>query len=169
MTSAIRRAEASDAPLITALTGELLEEIQQGIGEPVFSFEPAASHRQLERALQRQRCIVLLCAGKELDPQAAADAAGFLSLCEGFALYAGGDFGIITELYVRPRWRGRGIGRELLAAARQHGRRQGWIRLEVTTPPLPAFARTLAFYERDGFAVSGGRKLRCLIEDEPTP
>ncbi len=29
---------------------------------------------------------------------------------------------------------------------------------------VPAFARTLAFYEREGFAVSGGLKLRCLLE-----
>ena len=52
---------------------------------------------------------------------------------------------------------------ELLDAVRAHGREAGWSRLEVTTPPLPAFERTLAFYEREGFAVAGGRKLRTPL------
>jgi hypothetical protein len=62
-----------------------------------------------------------------------------------------------------------GLTGEMLAASREHGRHQGWSRLEVTTPPLPAFSRTASFYEREGFAVSGGRKLRCLIGGGPEP
>ena len=45
------------------------------------------------------------------------------------------------------------------ADARAHGRQQGWSRIDVTIPPLPAFARTLGFDEREGFSISGGRKL----------
>lgn len=37
------------------------------------------------------------------------------------------------------------------------------------TPPLPAVARTLDFHEREDFAVSGGRKLRALIEPAQDP
>jgi len=48
-------------------------------------------------------------------------------------------------------------------AARAFGASKGWTRLEVTTPPLPAFERTLAFYEREGFAITGGRKLKTLL------
>lgn len=33
-------------------------------------------------------------------------------------------------------------------------------RLEVTTPPLPQCDRTLAFYRREGFGISGGRKMK---------
>ena len=40
------------------------------------------------------------------------------------------------------------------------GRLKGWTRLEVTTPPLPEFDRTLAFYQQQGFSISGGRKLK---------
>jgi len=39
----------------------------------------------------------------------------------------------------------------------------GWKRLEVTTPPLPQFDNTLAFYEREGFAITGGRKLKLAL------
>jgi len=40
---------------------------------------------------------------------------------------------------------------------------RGWKRREVTTPPLPEFDRTLAFYPREGFAVTGGRTLKTLL------
>ncbi len=51
----------------------------------------------------------------------------------------------------------------LLDAAREYGVRHGWTRLEVTTPPLPQFDRALAFYEREGFSISGGRKLKVAL------
>ncbi|KEF41667.1 MAG: hypothetical protein ER33_10365 [Cyanobium sp. CACIAM 14] len=165
MRPAIERADVSDAPVITALTGELLEEIQAAIGERVFRFDAALNQARMEEALESGRCVVFVARG----PHAGSEPLGFLALCEAFALYAEGSFGIITELYVRPPHRGRGLGSALLAAAREHARHQGWSRLEVTTPPLPAFSRTLGFYEREGFAISGGRKLRCLIGGAQAP
>jgi GNAT superfamily N-acetyltransferase len=159
LTADIVQAGASDGAAITALTGELLEEIQVAIGERVFRFDAVLNQAQLEEALERGRCVVLLAR----DPHRGPGTLGFLAMCQGFALYAEGAFGIITELYVRPAHRGQGVGSALLAAARDHGRQQGWNLLEVTTPPLPAFSRTLGFYEREGFAVSGGRKLRFLL------
>ena len=47
--------------------------------------------------------------------------------------------------------------------AKRVARSNGWARLEVTTPPLPQFDRTLAFYERQGFSVSGGRKMKVSV------
>ncbi len=88
---------------------------------------------------------------------------GFLALYESHALYAEGAFGTIAELYVRPAWRSAQVGTGLLAAARALGHEKGWTRLEVTTPPIPPFERTEAFYRREGFEVSGGRKLRVLL------
>jgi hypothetical protein len=51
----------------------------------------------------------------------------------------------------------------LVASAREFGVERGWTRLEVTTPPLPQFDRTLTFYQRDGFAITGGRKLKVEL------
>ena len=56
-----------------------------------------------------------------------------------------------------------GVGAALLAQARRLGQLRGWRRLEVTTPPLPEFDRTLAFYQREGFSISGGRKLKLAL------
>jgi hypothetical protein len=33
----------------------------------------------------------------------------------------------------------------------------------VTTPPLPEFDRALRFYERQGCAVTSGRKLKLVL------
>jgi hypothetical protein len=47
--------------------------------------------------------------------------------------------------------------------AKRFGSSRGWKRLEVTTPPLPQFDKTLSFYEREEFAITGGRKLKVLL------
>ncbi len=85
---------------------------------------------------------------------------GFVALFEGHALYTEGVFGVIPELYVRPACRSQGIGAMLLDHAAAYGKSQGWNRLKVTTPPLPNVASTLAFYEKHGFSIAGGKKLQ---------
>jgi GNAT superfamily N-acetyltransferase len=88
---------------------------------------------------------------------------GFLAVYESLALYAEGSFGTIPELFVRPAHRSSGVGTALLSEAKRVGQAKGWTRLEVTTPPLPQFDRTIAFYEREGFSISGGRKLKLEL------
>jgi GNAT superfamily N-acetyltransferase len=90
-------------------------------------------------------------------------AVGFLALSECRALYAEGLIGIIPELYVCPDRRSQGVGRALVTEAKRVACSKGWTRLEVTTPPLPQFDRTLAFYARQGFTVSGGRKMKVDV------
>jgi GNAT superfamily N-acetyltransferase len=85
---------------------------------------------------------------------------GFVTLSESHALYAAGTFGIIQEFYVRPEFRSQNVGLRLMEQATHFGKSRCWTRLEVTTPPIPQFQKTLAFYEREGFAITGGRKLR---------
>lgn len=153
----MRLATVADAPGLAALVGALLIEIMAAIDEPAFRVDPAATERRLREALAADRYRVLLA---ETVP---GDLIGFVALLEGFALYTEGSFGLIPEFYVAPDHRGGGVGHQLLAAAVAHGRQRGWSRLEVTTPPLPAFKRTLAFYEREGFSVSGGLKLKLTL------
>ena len=94
------------------------------------------------------------------------DVIGFVTVYEGYALYAEGAFGTMAELYVRPMYRSRGIGKMLIQSVKEFGNERGWKRLEVTTPPLPEFDATLAFYERERFEISGGRKLKTVINKE---
>jgi len=155
---AIERALAADAPALAAMTGELLDEIMAAVGVKAFNFDLEEATARAREFLDRERYFVFLArAGRE------CRAVGFVALCESWALYAEGAFGILPELYVRPAYRSAGVGRSLVEAARAFGRGRGWKRLEVTTPPLPEFERTLRFYEREGFSISGGRKVRVLL------
>lgn len=42
-----------------------------------------------------------------------------------------------------------------MAEAKAFAKARGWRSLEVTTPPLPQFDKSLAFYERERFYISG--------------
>jgi len=149
-------ASANDAETVAELTRELLEEIMAMTGARHFSADTSALAALCREFLAGGEYAAYLAyhAGKSV---------GFITLCETRALYAGGCFGIIPECYVHPAFRGSGLGTKLLAAAREHARSRGWVRLEVTTPPLPVFDRTLHFYQTNGFDVAGGRKLKSAI------
>ena len=82
-------------------------------------------------------------------------AVGLLTLTGSFAIYANGPYGLIDEMWVAPDWRSRGLGRDLLNAAKALGRELGWSRIDVTAPESARWARTRAFYEREGFAFAG--------------
>jgi GNAT superfamily N-acetyltransferase len=151
----ITAAEPRDARDVAAMVEELLSGIMAAIGQQVFHLDAGRTEALAESWLRSGLYHVLLARDGT-----GSQAAGFLALYEGYALYAGGRLGIIPELYVRPAFRSQGVGASLVAAAIEFGRIRGWTRLEVTTPPLPQFDRTLAFYERQGFLVSGGRKLK---------
>jgi GNAT superfamily N-acetyltransferase len=82
---------------------------------------------------------------------------GVVMLNECSAIYAGGQFGEISELYVAPDYRSIGIGARLIAAAAEFGRERGWPDLEVGAPSVPVWQRTVDFYLRNGFEEVGPR------------
>lgn len=154
----IRSATLAETDAVARLVGELLGEIMDVIGAPAFNFDLAQSQQRAKTLLERGVSFPLLAyAPGQTQPVAV------LCLYEGHALYAEGDFGIIAELYVQPDFRNLGLGSRLIAEARAFGLQRGWRRLEVTTPPLPEFEQTLKFYEREGFTITGGRKLKTLL------
>lgn len=153
----IHGARADDAADIAAMVGELLGEIMDAIGERAFNFDLAATTARLADFLSREKYVVFVARGAD------GEAVGFVSLYESCALYAEGVFGTIPEFYVRPAFRSAGVGRRLAERVKAFGRSRGWTRLEVTTPPLPQFERTLRFYQREGFTVTGGRKLKTAL------
>jgi len=153
----IRSAAAADAPEIAAMVGELLTEIVSAGGIPAFNFNHADTVSRLTDFFNREKYFAFVARDRSGAP------VGFVTLYESCALYTEGIFGTIPEFYVRPDWRSSGIGRRLASQAKAFGRSRGWKRLEVTTPPLPPFEKTLAFYEREGFAIAGGRKLKVSL------
>lgn len=151
-------AQPSDASIIAQMVGELLQEIMAMVGTSVFGFHQEETEARARSWMTDGKYSVLLARDWiRLEPL------GFLALYESFALYAEGPFGTIPEFFVRPAHRSSGVGTALLSEAKRVGHAKGWTRLEVTTPPLPQFDRTMAFYEREGFSISGGRKLKLEL------
>lgn len=140
------------------LVNQLLSEIMTATGERHFQVDPVVMMNQVEEWMRRGIYVVYVAT-----KQNSAPLQGFLTLHENFSLYAGGAFGTIPEIYVRPDCRSQGIGQMLLDRAVTHALSREWKRLEVTTPPLPVFDRTFHFYRQHGFSVAGGRKLRRLL------
>ncbi len=85
------------------------------------------------------------------------DVVGMINLNECSAIYAGGKFGEITELYVKPEFRSGKIGELLISRAREFARGRAWEVLEVGAPDVPRCQRTLDFYLENGFSEVGPR------------
>jgi GNAT superfamily N-acetyltransferase len=153
-TLSIERSTSSDAPDIAIMVGELLHEIMNAIGSQAFRFDLYETAARLKNFIEQENYFVFAAREENGNP------VGFITLYESYALYAEGVFGTIAELFVRPQFRSQNTGRRLIEAARSFGQSRGWKRLEVTTPPLPQFDKALSFYEREGFAITGGRKLK---------
>jgi GNAT superfamily N-acetyltransferase len=153
MSVRIEMARPESAVMVAGLTLELTDEIIRRTGAPLFEMSRSETVARCERYL-REGLYHTVCAfeGEHM--------VGMASLCQSHALYTLGTFGIVQEFYVQPDYRSRGIGKRLLARALQFAREQGWQRLELCTPPLPDFQATLEFYQREGFEVTGGRKMK---------
>lgn len=152
----IRKATVQEAPQVAEMVGELLAEIMDAIGVQAFNFNLPATIRRLVDFIDQDKYFVFVASD-------GAAPVGFIALHESYALYAEGAFGTIPELYVRPPYRSKQLGLQLLSQAKVFARSRNWARLEVTTPPLPQFDKTLAFYEREGFSISGGYKLKLSL------
>ncbi len=153
----VARASAQDSHEVAEMAGELLREIMDAIGVQAFNFDLEETTDRLMGFLDRETYFVFVARDER------QRAVGFIAMVESHALYAEGTFGTIPELYVRPEFRSRNVGLDLVTQAKSFGKSRGWTRLEVTTPPLPQFDKTLAFYEREGFAITGGRKLKVAL------
>jgi GNAT superfamily N-acetyltransferase len=144
----IRRASVNDSEVVATLVFELIQELSAP--KPASVTKAAVLGTTLE-LLSGSLVSAFLAESDDRDP------AGVLTLNACAAIYAGGRFGEITELYVRPAFRSQKIGTQLIQAAIEFGKAQGWTRLEVCAPPVPPWERSVSFYQRNGFLLLGPR------------
>ena len=149
----IRRVEAGDSLRVAAAASHLLGELAGGSG---------GSDREHLAAVTRD-----LLADGTVAAWLALDAeerpVGLITVNECAAIYAGGRFGEICELYVDPAYRSSGLGRRLVEAVCDFARERNWPRLEVGAPGLPRWQRTVDFYRGCGF-VEVGPRLKLVLE-----
>lgn len=158
MSVRIEPAHPEDATALAAMAGELLQEISASIGVELFQYDLQASIDRARHLLRKGVYHAFLARDEKNGEEV-----GFIALTEVHALYAGGGFGVIPEMYVKPGYRCEGIGEALIRQAKALGTERGWTRLETTTPPLPEFERTLRFYEWQGFSITGGHKMKVTL------
>ena len=127
MSLVIRRAQSGEAGLVLAFIRELaeyekllheVEATEAGIGAALFCDNPR-----------------LFCEIAEWNGEAVGFTVWFLN----FSTFSG-RYGIYLEdLFVRPAFRGKGIGKALLADLARTCVKNGWSRLQLTRPtrPLP--------------------------------
>lgn len=131
----------------TAIVAEMLANLFEDVGHTLTASEIADIFIEMDEDAAHSTLLALNDDG---------DAVGVLTIVESLALYAGGRIGVINELYVVPPYRSEGVGKMLLDAAKNLASERGWQRLEVTTPG-EQYAKTLRFYEREGFMPIGPR------------
>lgn len=150
MTISMRWARAEDSPIVGKFVYALLAELSDGKGPDEATVQGHA--KALLDGQQVHACIAF----EEETP------VGVIVLNECAAIYAGGRFAEISELYVTPALRSRGVASQLIAKATEQATQRGWVRLEVGAPSQPQWQRSLAFYLREGFIETGPR-LRKLM------
>jgi ribosomal protein S18 acetylase RimI-like enzyme len=70
--------------------------------------------------------------------------------------------GMVWGMYVAPQQRGRGVGRRLLAAVKEHGIGQAYTMLKLSVTNYSAAAQTL--YSEEGFTVYGHEPALLCID-----
>lgn len=91
-----------------------------------------------------------------------SEAIGLITIAEATAIYNGGDFGVITELYVEHSYRSKGVGKSLIETALEFARIKNWKKVEVGGPKKDEWPRTIEFYKKNGFEEKGP-KLRISL------
>jgi len=154
-------ASPNDAVSIGSMVCKLLQELDERSHMPQQNLNRSATIKRCERFLMDGDYTAILgFAGTK--PIATA------TITETCALYAQGKIGIIQEFFVMPDYRSQGIGGKRLEELKRYGQAQNWSRLELCTPPLPDFDRTLGFYKDQGLEPLSGCKMKLAINDVDT-
>lgn len=148
----IIEAKESDYTYVATLVQSLLIELEPYSTQDIFALNLPLITKDL---LKRKKIFAFLAFNQK-------DPVGIITLHECAAIYAGGVFGEISELYVKPTFRSYKIGELLLNSAIEKSLANGWQRLEVCSPPPNESSRTIKFYETNGFKNTGTR-LRKLV------
>ena len=147
---ASREIGVEDVAVVAKFVWRLLDELSGGEAPDLAKLRTTT-----QQVLQLETVTGLLALADETP-------VGLLMLNECAAIYAGGRFGEISELYVEPELRSHGVAAKLIEDAVKLGQGRNWKRVEVGAPDQPVWKRTFDFYLMNGFSEVGPR-LRKLI------
>jgi ribosomal protein S18 acetylase RimI-like enzyme len=147
MKISLQIAQQDAASEVAALVIQLLMELD---GDPADAFDLDEYTGTAQRLIEQNKVTAILA---YVDGQVV----GVLTLNACAAIYNGGDFGEICELYVKPEWRSSKVGSALVNEAVAIAKQKQWQRIEVGAPPVGQWDRSIAFYKTYGFTEIGPR------------
>ena len=147
MTTYIKHASTYDSQTVAQQVIYLLAELD---ALEVNSFDLEHYTRVSNKLLSEGKITALLAYNED-------EVIGVLTLNPCCAIYNGGEFGEICELYVNPEFRSAKVGMMLIDEAVKIAQQSGWERIEVGAPSYAEWDRTIAFYKNYGFEEIGPR------------
>ena len=154
----IEKANATDWEVVSSLVKELILELEPESREEISGMNLS----QITKNLIGSGKVYAFIAREGENP------IGIITLHECAAIYAGGLFGEISELFVKQEFRSCNVGQRLLASAMELANQLGWNRLEVGAPPAQKWSRTISFYKENGFKEIGPRLRRLTSKQTQT-
>ena len=149
-------ATLDNAKVLTGFIANLLEDFNLKSGAS-FNIDLSEIETTCRLLLPRENFAAFIAKeSPELAP------IGMITIAQATAIYNGGDFGVITELYVKDEYRSTGIGKLLINEALGFAKSRSWKKVEVGAPNKTEWPRTIEFYKKNGFEEKG-TKLRINI------
>jgi len=152
-----RKATLADSEIIASFVVKLTNEISQLTNAKQFDIDLDSTSERCRELIQDGHYAAIIGEYGGLP-------IAVVTLTETYALYAGGKIGVIQEFYIAPKYRASGIGSMLIEQVKEYGHQHHWSSIELCTPPLPEFERTLNFYQKNGLIPVGGRKMRQYLK-----
>lgn len=137
----------------------MMEKLYLELGEEKESLD-FLNKKLVEEILQSGKTIILKAVTNSME------ICGMLTLTESQAIYAGGKYGTIDEMYVPKVHRELNVGKKLIDKAKEIGLKKNWQRIDVTAP-TENNERAVSFYEKKGFSFTGP-KLKYKIQHNLT-
>lgn len=145
----VRLATPEDVPRLCELLGVLFSQ------EADFVADAGKQQRGLKMILEKGEAGRIYCAEED------GVVVGMVSILFTVSTAEGGRAGLLEDMVVDPRRRGKGIGERLLAEAIRGARECGCLRLTLLTDSSNEGA--MRFYGRKGFVRSGMAPLRLRV------
>jgi len=151
-----RKATCEDSVLIGTLVVELTNEISKLTNVQHFDIDLNSTINRCRELIREGHYVAII--GEHNNSPVAV-----VTMTETYSLYAGGKIGVVQEFYVTPQYRDFGVGSMLIEQVQNYGKQQNWSCIELCTPPLPEFEKTVLFYQKNGLIPVGGRKMRQAL------
>ncbi|HEX8014416.1 MAG TPA: GNAT family N-acetyltransferase [Flavobacterium sp.] len=154
----IQKATFSDAQNVANLIISLLKELNLTL-EQKFEFDNEQYTEMVHHSLLNGNIFNAFLA---YDRENLSTPIGIVTVVSSYAIYNLGEFGTITEFYVVPNYRSKGLGNVMIKKVKEFCIEKKWNKLEVGAPTEKNWPRTISFYENNGFNKKGP-KLRLDI------